>query len=114
MKVGDYPGIYHMVEIEPKDWHLLPIVTIGDSINLDIEAEDQLAKHGYIIGRMQRVIFYELCVRTPTGVPPRRCGDQMVERRGSICITSAGPASINWLDPSFAGMRLVIGDALHY
>ena len=24
MKVGDYPGIYHMVEIDPKDWHLLP------------------------------------------------------------------------------------------
>ncbi len=59
MKVGDYPGIYHMVEIEPKDWHLLPTVSKGDSINLDLEAEDQLAKHGYIIGRMQRVIFYE-------------------------------------------------------
>jgi trehalose synthase len=60
MKVGDYPGIYHMVEIDPKDWHLLPPVSKGrDSINLDIEAEDQLAKHGYIIGRMQRVIFYE-------------------------------------------------------
>ena len=24
-----------------------------------------------------------------------------------------GQPSINWLDPSFAGMRLVIGDALH-
>ena len=26
MKVGDYPGIYHMVEIPPADWHLLPEV----------------------------------------------------------------------------------------
>ena len=26
MKVGDYPGIYHMVEIPPEDWHLLPPV----------------------------------------------------------------------------------------
>ncbi|HEV2930856.1 MAG TPA: alpha-amylase family protein, partial [Propionibacteriaceae bacterium] len=26
MKVGDYPGIYHMVEIDEKDWHLLPTV----------------------------------------------------------------------------------------
>ena len=26
MKVGDYPGIYHMVEIPEKDWHLLPRV----------------------------------------------------------------------------------------
>src|SRR3954452_4837941 len=24
MKVDDYPGIYHMVEIPPHDWHLLP------------------------------------------------------------------------------------------
>ena len=36
MKVGDFPGIYHMVEIEEKDWHLLPKVPKGrDSINLD-------------------------------------------------------------------------------
>ena len=38
MKVGDYPGIYHMVEIDPKDWHLLPRVRSGDSVNLDLEA----------------------------------------------------------------------------
>ena len=45
MKVGDYPGIYHMVEIDQKDWHLLPTVAAGkDSVNLDLEAEDQLAK----------------------------------------------------------------------
>ena len=97
MKVGDYPGIYHMVEIEPKDWHLLPTVTKGDSINLDLEAEDQLAKHGYIIGRMQRVIFYE----------PGCQGHQLERDRagarartgwsdaGSICTTSrrASPRS---------------------
>jgi trehalose synthase len=59
MKVGDYPGIYHMVEIPPEDWHLLPPVPQGkDSVNLDLEAEDRLAKAGYIIGKMQRVIFH--------------------------------------------------------
>jgi hypothetical protein len=43
MKVGDYPGIYHMVEIPPEDWHLLPEVPPGkDSVNLDGEAEDRL------------------------------------------------------------------------
>src|SRR5215218_5392980 len=43
MKIGDYPGIYHMVEIDEKDWHLLPTVSRGrDSVNLDAEAEDQL------------------------------------------------------------------------
>src|SRR5215203_2783620 len=115
MKVGDYPGIYHMVEIEPKDWHLLPIVTTGDSINLDIEAEDQLAKHGYIIGRMQRVIFYEPGVKdTNWSATAPVLGPDGVERRWVyLHYFKAGQPSINWLDPSFAGMRLVIGDALH-
>ena len=32
---GDYPGLYHMVEIRPTDWSLLPAVPAGkDSINL--------------------------------------------------------------------------------
>ena len=115
MKVGDYPGIYHMVEIEPKDWHLLPIVTKGDSINLDIETEDQLAKHGYIIGRMQRVIFYEPGVKdTNWSATAPVLGPDGVERRWVyLHYFKEGQPSINWLDPSFAGMRLVIGDALH-
>jgi trehalose synthase len=115
MKVGDYPGIYHMVEIDPKDWHLLPIVTIGDSINLDIEAEDQLAKHGYIIGRMQRVIFYEPGVKDTnwSATAPVRGPDGVERRWVYLHYFKAGQPSINWLDPSFAGMRLVIGDALH-
>ena len=36
MNVGEYPGIYHMVEIPPQDWHLLPQVPPGkDAVNLD-------------------------------------------------------------------------------
>ena len=115
MKIGDYPGIYHMVEIDPKDWHLLPEVSKGDSVNLDLEAEDQLAKHGYIIGRMQRVIFYEPGVKdTNWSATPLVLGPDGVERRWVyLHYFKEGQPSINWLDPSFAGMRLVIGDALH-
>ena len=32
MKVGDYPGIYHMVEIPEQDWHLLPTVGRGQGL----------------------------------------------------------------------------------
>ena len=115
MKVGDYPGVYHMVEIDPVDWHLLPTVSRGDSINLDLEAEDQLAKHGYIIGRMQRVIFYEPGVKdTNWSATAPVLGPDGVERRWVyLHYFKEGQPSINWLDPSFAGMRLVIGDALH-
>ncbi len=115
MKVGDYPGIYHMVEIDPKDWHLLPKVRRGDSVNLDLEAEDQLTKAGYIIGRMQRVIFYEPGVKdTNWSATAPVVGPDGVERRWVyLHYFKEGQPTINWLDPSFAGMRMVIGDALH-
>ena len=116
MKVGDYPGIYHMVEIEEKDWHLLPTVSRGkDSVNLDSEAEDQLAKHGYIIGRMQRVIFYKPGVKDTnwSATAPVEGPDGVKRRWVYLHYFKEGQPSINWLDPSFAGMRLVIGDALH-
>ncbi|GAA1435642.1 maltose alpha-D-glucosyltransferase [Microlunatus lacustris] len=115
MKVGDYPGIYHMVEIAPEDWHLLPKVRRGDSVNLDLEAEDQLTKAGYIIGRMQRVIFYEPGVKdTNWSATAPVLGPDGVERRWVyLHYFKEGQPTINWLDPSFAGMRMVIGDALH-
>ena len=41
-------------------------------------------------------------------------GTDGVERRWVyLHYFKEGQPSINWLDPSFAGMRLVIGDALH-
>jgi trehalose synthase len=116
MKVGDYPGIYHMVEIPEKDWHLLPKVPKGsDSVNLDAEAESQLSKFGYIVGRMQRVIFWEPGVKDTnwSATAPVRGPDGVERRWVYLHYFKEGQPSINWLDPSFAGMRLVIGDALH-
>jgi trehalose synthase len=116
MKVGDYPGIYHMVEIPPEDWHLLPRISRGrDSINLDVEAEDQLEKAGYIIGRLQRVIFHDPGIKdTNWSATAPVTGPDGVERRWVyLHYFKEGQPSINWLDPTFAGMRMVIGDALH-
>jgi trehalose synthase len=116
MKVGDYPGIYHMVEIPRKDWHLLPPVPPGkDSINLDIEVEDRLEKAGYIIGKMQRVIFHDPGVKdTNWSATAIVTGADAVDRRWVyLHYFKDGQPSINWLDPTSAGMRLVMGDALH-
>jgi trehalose synthase len=116
MNYEDYPGIYHMVGIEPEDWALLPEVPPGrDSVNLDAETEDRLAKAGYIIGQLQRVIFYDPGVKdTNWSVTAPVRGPDGVERRWVyLHYFKEGQPSINWLDPSFAGMRLVIGDALH-
>jgi len=116
MKVGDYPGIYHMVEIPPTDWQLLPEVPPGrDSVNLDAEAEDRLQRAGYIVGRLQRVIFQDPGVKdTNWSATAAVTGADGVQRRWVyLHYFKDGQPSINWLDPTFAGMRLVIGDALH-
>ena len=116
MKVGDYPGIYHMVEIPPEDWHLLPPVPSGrDSVNLDIEAEALLQRAGHIVGPLQRVIFQEPGVKeTNWSATAPVTGPDGIERRWVyLHYFKDGQPSINWLDPTFAGMRLVIGDALH-
>jgi trehalose synthase len=116
MKYADYPGIYHMVEIDPRDWEQLPDVPAGsDSVNIDAATEDWLDKAGYIIGRLQRVIFYAEGVKETNWSATRPVlGVDDVERRWVyLHYFKEGQPSINWLDPSFAGMRLVIGDALH-
>jgi trehalose synthase len=116
MKVGDYPGIYHMVEIPPEDWHLLPEVPPGrDSVNLDSQAEDRLQRTGYIVGRLQRVLFQDPGIKdTNWSATAAVTGPDGIQRRWVyLHYFKDGQPSINWLDPTFAGMRLVIGDALH-
>jgi trehalose synthase len=116
MGFEDYPGIYHMVSIAPDHWDLLPDVPDGrDSINLDVETEAALERLGYIIGRLQRVIFFEPGIKETNWSATRSVtGVDGVERRWVyLHYFKEGQPSINWLDPSFSGMRLVIGDALH-
>ena len=64
---------------------------------------------------MQRVIFYAPGVKdtnwSATGAGARR--GRQARRWVYLHYFKEGQPSINWLDPSFAGMRLVIGDALH-
>ena len=116
LNVDDYPGVYHMVEVRPEDWHLLPEVKPGrDSANLDIAAEDALEKAGYIIGKLQRVIFHAPGIKeTNWSATDEVVGVDGLKRRWVyLHYFKEGQPSINWLDPTFAGMRLVIGDALH-
>jgi trehalose synthase len=116
MKYKEYPGIYHMVDIDPKDWYLLPEVPEGkDSVNISPETEHILKKNHYIVGELHRVMFYEKGVKeTNWSVSrPVRGVDGMVRRWVYFHTFWDGQPNINWLDPSFAGMRLVIGDALH-
>lgn len=112
----DYPGIYHMVDIPESAWHLLPDVPEGrDSVNLTPDVEQALADEGLIIGALQRVIFYEPGVKeTNWSVTPPVTDTKGVTRRWVyLHYFKEGQPTINWLDPTCAGMRLVMGDALH-
>lgn len=112
----DYPGIYHMVSIEQEDWSLLPELPAGsDSINLSAEVVDILHNRGYIIGQLPRTIFYEPGIKetdwSATGVITGV--DGVARRWVYLHYFKAGQPALNWLDPSFAAQRMIIGDALH-
>ncbi len=116
MAYGDYPGLYHMVEIREEDWELLPEVPPGrDSVNLEPPVVDRLHEKHYIVGQLQRVIFFEPGIKDTdwsatgevTGV------DGKVRRWVYLHYFKEGQPSLNWLDPTFAAQQLIIGDALH-
>jgi len=115
MAYGDYPGIYQMVMVDPQDWGLLPDVPEGrDSANLDVLAERALADAGYIHGALQRVLFAAPGVKETNWSATREVVgvDGVVRRWLYLHYFKDGQPSINWLDPSMAGPRLVLGDAL--
>ena len=112
---ADYPGLYHMVRIAAADWGLLPPVPAGrDAVNLSPATVDALQAKGYIVGQLHSGIFYEPGVKetdwSATGVV--RGADGVERRWVYLHYFKQGQPTLNWLDPSFAAERLVIGDAV--
>src|ERR1051326_3210660 len=59
MNYGDYPSLYHMIEIPQQDWNLLPPPAPGtDYINLKKDQAEVLAQRGYIDGNFDEIMFY--------------------------------------------------------
>lgn len=113
---GDYPGIYHMVRIEPTDWNLLPPVPAGqDSVNLSPAVVDELQKKGYIVGMLSSRIFYSPGVKDSdwSATDVVRGADGVERRWVYLHYYKEGQPSLNWLDPTLAAERLIVGDALH-
>jgi trehalose synthase len=112
----DYPGLYHIVEIAEKDWSLLPPVPPGkDAQNLAPAAVDALRERGYVVGQLPRTIFFEKGVKeTDWTATDAVVGVDGKKRRWVyLHYFKEGQPTFNWLDPSFAAQRLVIGDAIH-
>lgn len=116
MAYEDYPGLYHMVEIREEDWSMLPDIPAGrDAVNLMPEVVDALKDKHYIVGQLQRVIFFEPGVKetdwSATGIVTGVDGKD--RRWVYLHYFKEGQPSLNWLDPSFAAQQMIIGDALH-
>ncbi|CRL97574.1 MULTISPECIES: maltose alpha-D-glucosyltransferase [Pseudomonas] len=116
MAYEDYPGLYHMVEIREEDWSLLPDVVAGrDAQNLSPVQVDALRDKNYIVGQLQRVIFFEPGVKeTDWSATNVVLGvDGKPRRWVYLHYFKEGQPSLNWLDPTFAAQQMIIGDALH-
>ena len=113
---ADWPGLYHLVEIAEEDWALLPELEPGaDAANLLHAHVDALVEKEYIVGHLQRVIFFEPGVKETdwSATGPVRGTDGVVRRWVYLHYFKAGQPSLNWLDPSYAAQQLVSGDAMH-
>jgi trehalose synthase len=105
-----------MVEIREEDWPLLPEVAQGrDAQNLNPQQVDALRDKHYIVGQLQRVIFFEPGVKeTDWSATPIVLGvDGKPRRWVYLHYFKEGQPSLNWLDPTFAAQQMIIGDALH-
>jgi len=116
MNYKDYPGIYHLVEIEETDWHLLPEVKDAeDSINLSEDSVNILKEKGYIVGHLQRILF---SVPGVTGVTAWDAtniieGTDGIKRRWVyLHYFKPGQPTLNWLDPSFTANQILVGDII--
>jgi maltose alpha-D-glucosyltransferase/alpha-amylase len=111
----DYPGMYTMVEIDKSDWGLLGEVPTGsDSVNLSVEVVTALREIGYIPGQLEVTPFFEPGVKdTNWSATDVVTGVDGVDRRWVyLHVFKAGQPSLNWLDPSFAAQRVIMGDVV--
>jgi trehalose synthase len=104
-----------MVEIPQTDWGLLGDIPAGeDSVNLPLATVQLLRDKGYIPGQLEVTPFYEEGVKdtdwSATDVVTGADGHR--RRWVYLHVFKAGQPSLNWLDPSFAAQRIVMGDVV--
>jgi trehalose synthase len=106
--VGDYPGLYHLIEIDHRDWNLLPKVPSQTvSKNIPWLSLQSLQKKGYV--PLQYSPYTKQSNWNATGAV--KCSDGNV-RRWIYLKENVNDPVIDWLNPTFAGCRIAAADAL--
>ncbi len=115
--VPGFPGLYTMIEIDPKDWSVLPAVPAGeDSVNLSQDMAITLRQLGYdLIGPLDVEVFARPGIKESSwSVTDKVHGIDGQERRWAyLHVFKQGQPSLNWSDPSFGAQRLLTADLLH-
>ncbi len=106
--VGDYPNLYHLIEIEKADWKLLPVVSKGDYItNIPWLSLQELVKKGYVPEK-----FTTYVKESDWNATDRIEGEDQKMRRWIYLKSGRACPVIGWLEPTFAGLRIASADAL--
>jgi trehalose synthase len=106
--VGEYPGLYHLIEIEKRDWKVLPQVGPSQlATNVPWLGLQQLDKRGYVPEQFAPYVKQSQWNATA----PVKCEDGKLRRWIYLQENGIDPV-IDWLNPSFAGFRIATADAL--
>ncbi len=105
---SDYAEMYHLIEIDRKDWKLLPRVPVGmDRVNVPWLKLEELYKKGYI-PESARPYTKESDWNATAKI---QCADGQ-ERRWIYLKENQNDPVLAWLSPSFAADRIASADAL--
>jgi trehalose synthase len=105
---GDYPGLYHLIEIDPKDWKLLPNIPHGQfTANIPWLSIQNLHKKGYI-----PEFFAPYVKESDWNATDPISGSDGKARRWVYLKENQAEPVIDWLNSSFAAMRIATADSL--
>lgn len=106
---GEYPGIYHLIEIEPRDWKRLPEMGSCQKIaNIPWLKLQELHKRGYVPEQFDP---YRKESRWNVTAPIQGIDGKM--RRWIYLKENQNDPVLDWLGSSFGAMRIALADVLH-
>jgi trehalose synthase len=108
-KVDDYSELYHLIEIDPSDWNLLPNIALGKGVaNISWLQLRELYKKGYISEQSQPYIK-----QSNWNATKKINGSDGITRRWIYLKENQNNPVLSWLSPSFVAQKLASGDALY-
>jgi len=128
----DYPDLYIMRSIDPKDWNILPFIgeqkdaspsqlnNKSDNFiklkNLNQDQVDSLIDLGYIPSNMTELLFYEPGVKETNWSVTEEilCADNIKRRWIYLHMWKQGQPMLNWNSPSFNAHTLITGDLINH